>query len=78
MAAGYMAGVNVTSYGEARLAFDILESYQGNKKGYEGLSTQNAKQFGYNIGSSVYNDKLKTDLKLRAIIIYQYLKGLFK
>lgn len=77
IAAGYMAGVNGIPWGQVRLAFDILESYQGNLRGVEGLSTQNAERFGYNIGSSVNNNRIKTDLKIRAIIMYQILKSMF-
>jgi len=54
--AGYVAGDNGISWGEARLAFDALESKQQGKFATEGMTTQSAEKTGWQMGVRHFKD----------------------
>jgi hypothetical protein len=59
IAAGYVAGINGLSWAEARLGFDVLESWQKSALATEGTCTQYAERLGFNIGSTMhYNSQI--------------------
>lgn len=53
MAAGVVAGRNGLSWGQARVGFDALESYQRGAFASEPATTQKAQRVGYDVGISL-------------------------
>ena len=51
IAAGYVSGANGLSWAEARLGFDLYQSYKNREFTTEGMSTQNAQRLGFLLGS---------------------------
>jgi hypothetical protein len=51
--AGYIAGIHQIPWDVARVAFDLLESYQQKRLTTEGMSTQNAQRSGWEAGKNV-------------------------
>ena len=51
IAAGYVSGANGLSWAEARLGFDLYQSYKNKELTTEGMSTQNAQRLGFLLGS---------------------------
>jgi RHS repeat-associated protein len=54
VAAGFVAGNNTLTWGQARLGFDLLESKQQGKFALEGAPTQAAQKAGYNLGVKTF------------------------
>ena len=50
IAAGYVAGLNIATWDMARAEFDKLQSKQDNRPSVEGMSTQNAQYYGWQMG----------------------------
>lgn len=52
--AGYVAGDNGLTWGQARVGFDALQSYQEGKPATEGMTTQLAQRIGFHLGAENY------------------------
>jgi RHS repeat-associated protein len=57
VAAGYVMGKNGLTWGEARLGFDALQTYQQGKISTEGYPTISAETLGFKTGYRVWADK---------------------
>lgn len=56
--AGFVAGSNGISWGDARLGFDALQSYQQGMIATAGQSTQLPERIGYDLGNTYWGKNL--------------------
>lgn len=88
IAAGYIAGINGMSWKASRTAFDAYQSKSSGKPTIEGLSTRNAENYGWRIGSNIKNytpnqkatnlvQSINDGLKALGKYLYNRIKNIF-
>ena len=88
IAAGYIAGINGMSWKASRTAFDAYQSKSSGKPTIEGLSTRNAENYGWRMGSNIKNytpnqkatnlvQSINDGLKALGKYLYNRIKNIF-
>ena len=86
--AGYIAGINGMSWKASRTAFDAYQSKSSGKPTIEGLSTRNAENYGWRMGSNIKNytpnqkatnlvQSINDGLKALGKYLYNRIKNIF-